>query len=296
MNLQRILAAFWLAGCFTAPSFAADNAVDVYLLSGQSNMQGNAKVADLPANVQKEIPGAFYWTGVAFEPLVVGKTKTSTRAGEFGPEIGFALKTATADRPVYLIKWSASGMPLHQGFNAAKWEGPDAGPNRTTFYPGEKTDDPNTGKLYKQMLSHFRAGLADLEKSGKKPAIRGFLWMQGEADAKNEVSATQYAASLKRLRARLAEDLKTDAALPMVFGQALPHEPAMDRFTHRKEIRQAMANADASSGKPEALPAVKMVSTDGYPLQKDTVHYDAAGQLRLGQSMAEAMKSLQAKP
>jgi hypothetical protein len=294
MNLLRTILSAWLIGCFAASASADHNTVDVYLFSGQSNMQGSGKIADLPADLPRELPGVFYWNGNAFEPLVIGKTKTGGRAETFGPEIGFAVAVARADHPVYLIKWAASGMPLHHGFNAAKWEGPNPGPNRTTFYPGEKADDPNTGKLYKQMLTHFRAGLAHLEKSGKKPAIRGFLWMQGEADAKNELSATDYGQSLKRLRSRLIEDVKAPADMPMVFGQVLPYEPALDRFTHRKEIRQAMANADAHSGTPAAQPHVKMVSTDGLPLLPDTVHYNAAGLLDLGKSMAKTLEAMAA--
>jgi hypothetical protein len=38
-----------------------------------------------------------------------------------------------------------------------------------------------------------------------------------------------------------------------------------------------------------------MVSTDGFGLLADTVHYDAAGQLRLGKAFAEAIKELAAE-
>ena len=35
-----------------------------------------------------------------------------------------------------------------------------------------------------------------------------------------------------------------------------------------------------------------MVSTDGMSLLKDTVHYDAAGQLKLGEAFARALQEL----
>lgn len=117
--------------------------------------------------------------------------------------------------------------------------------------------------------------------------------MQGEQDSKHELSATTYAASLRHLRQRLADDLKLQGPLPLVFGQVLPHEPALPRFTHRKEIRQQMAAADERSGKAEAIPLARMVSTDGFELLPDTVHYNAAAQLRLGYAFAEAMKDFQ---
>ena len=266
---------------------------DVWLLAGQSNMQGSGRVAELPADVPKTIPHSFFWNGKEFEPLVLGKTKTSNTADRFGPEAGFALAMATSAKPVYLIKYHASGMPLHHGINGGNWVGPQPGPNRRNFYPGEKAGDPNAGTLYRAMLSRFRDGIGHLAGAGKTPLVRGFLWMQGEQDAKHEVAAKSYAASLRRLKIRLGEDL--DTAFPMVYGQVLPHEPALPRFTHRVQAREQMAFADQGSGKPESISGAFMVPTDGFGLLSDTVHYDTAGQLRLGRAMAEAMLKAQGK-
>ncbi|MCC9606567.1 sialate O-acetylesterase [Blastopirellula sp. JC732] len=267
----------------------------VYLLSGQSNMQGSGRVADIPESVPREIPNAYLWNGKTFEPMVLGQTKLGANPNTFGPEVGFALKGATAEHPVYLIKYFASGMPLYHGWNGGKWEGTEPGPKRRNFYPGLTPDDPNVGALYQQMLSMYKKGLAELAAQGEEPQVEGFLWMQGEMDAKGEESAISYAANLKRLRDRLAADLKLDAELPMVYGQVLPHEPAAPRFTHRTETRQQMADADADSGKPEAIPNAKMVSTDGFEVLADTVHYSAKGQLQLGEAMAAAMQKLTQK-
>lgn len=277
-----------------AAAAAGAGDVDVYLFGGQSNMQGIGKIADLPADVTREPPNTFFWTGRTFEPLVVGTTTTSTRVGEFGPEIGFAT-ASPAERPRYLVKHAASGMPLHHGWNAAAWVGDPPAPKRRNFYPGERPDDPNQGTLYREMLARFRAGIAAVRQRGDTPAVRGFLWMQGEADAKHERSATDYAASLRRLRDRLAADLDLES-LPFAFGQVLPHERAMARFTHRREIRAAMAAADGRSGSPTAIPLARMVPTDGFGLLPDTVHYDAAGQLALGRAFAEALRNAAPAP
>ncbi len=274
------------------PLTTVGRTVDVYLLGGQSNMQGIAKIKNLSDTYAKTIPHSFFWNGTAFEPFVLGQTKTSTRVGEFGPELGFALAMATAERPVYLIKYHASGQPLHHGWNGNRWVGgkPDLG--RRNFYPGETPGDTHRGTLYTKMLKQFQAGICSLETQGHTPIVRGFLWMQGEQDSKNEVSATTYASSLKRLHRRLADDLDLKKPLPMVFGQVIPHEPPLARFTHRDEIRDQMAAADADSGRVEAIAWVKMVSTDGFGLRSDTVHYNAAGQLRLGKEFAAALKRL----
>jgi len=271
---------------------ATGRTVDVYLLGGQSNMQGIAKIRNLPGKYAKikVIPHTFFWSGTAFEPFILGQTKTSTRVGEFGPELGFALAMATAEHPVYLIKYHASGQPLHHGWNGNRWLGGEPAPDRRNFYPGEKPGDGNQGILYAKMCEQFRAGIGALKKQGHSPVVRGFLWMQGEQDSKNEVSATSYAASLKRLHRRIAEDLDLEKPLPMVFGQVIPHEPPLARFTYRDEIRDQMAAADAASGRPESIEGVTMVSTDGFGMCSDTVHYNAAGQLRLGKEFAVALK------
>lgn len=289
MPLVRLYA---LLAVLSSATIAAADRPQVYLLSGQSNMQGSGRVADIPDSVPREIPHAYLWNGKAFEPMVLGETKLGANALTFGPEVGFALKTATAEQPVYLIKYFASGMPLYHGWNGGKWAGTEPGPKRRNFYPGLTPDEPNVGVLYQQMLARYRQGLAELAKQGEDPQVKGFLWMQGEMDAKGAESAITYAANLKRLRDRLAADLKLDSELPMVYGQVLPHEPAAPRFTHRTETRQQMAEADADSGKPAAIPNAKMVSTDGFDVLADTVHYSAQGQLQLGEAMAAAMRKL----
>lgn len=272
---------------------AAAAEVDVYLLGGQSNMQGIGRLADLPADVPREPAQTFFWNGRTFEPLVVGTTRTSARPDEFGPEIGLAAGLMGDGPSRFIVKYAASGMPLHHGWNAAEWVGDPPAPKRRTFYPGERPDDPNQGTLYRDMLARFRAGITAVKERGAEPVVRGFLWMQGEQDAKHEQSAGAYAASLRRLRDRLASDLGLES-LPMAYGQVLPHEPPLPRFTHRQTIRAAMAAADARSGTPEAIPQARMVSTDGFGLLPDTVHYDAAGQIALGRAFASAIRALSA--
>ncbi len=256
-------------------------------------MQGVGKISDLPESLPKEVPYTYFWNKREFEPLVLGTTKVSTRILDFGPEIGFGLQTATAVCPVYIVKYYASGMPLHRGWDGNNWIGDNAAPGRRNFYPGESSKDLNTGTLYAAMRSEFQSAVKHLSDAGLTPTVRGLLWMQGEQDSKHHVSASSYAASLNQLRKRLAEDMAADNDMPLVFGQVLPHVPAMERFTHRNEIRAQMAACDSESGKPERMKNTAMVSTDGLSLNSDTVHYDAAGQLALGRAFGNAMKKLQ---
>lgn len=272
--------------------FAAE--VDLYLFGGQSNMQGIGKIARLGEEVPKGIPHAFYFNGKTFESLILGRTRTSTRAGEFGPEVGFALEIASPERSVYLVKDHHSGMGLHHGFDGGKWVGGGPAPSRRNFYPGTNAEDANQSLLYRLMLESYRAAIARLEKEGHDVHLRGWVWMQGEQDAKHKVAARSYALNLKRLRRRLAEDLGLSKAadLPLVFGQVLPHEPAAARFTHREALRKEMAKADGESGSGKAIVRSRMVATEELGLLPDTVHFNAAGQLALGRRFARALTGL----
>lgn len=277
---------------------ASHTAADVYLLGGQSNMQGSGKLADLPEEQLEPLRNIFFWNGKTFEPLIPGKIPHGKK-GRLGPEIGFATEMAKIGRTVFLIKHSASGMPLDAGWNGgsadnSSWKGDPPAPNRATFYPGLSPKDPARGKLYKKMLSHYQAGIAALKKEGCQVNICGFVWMQGEQDSKVELSAGRYAQSLKRLRDRLAEDLGFDKGeeLPFVFGQVLPHTPALERFVCRDTIRAQQTAADMNSGSNEAIPNALMVSTDSFPLNNDTVHYNAVGQILLGTAFAKKLIEL----
>lgn len=268
---------------------------EVYLLAGQSNMQGLGQLKELPSDAQRPPAKILFWNGTTFEPLNPGKTKLSSRPGEFGPEIGFAAEMAAKkpEHPIYLIKFYIGGQPLHYGWNGPKWIGGKPGPNRKTFYPGTGPEDPNIGLHYRRMQAMFEKALATLNKNKIAYKVRGVAWMQGEADSKNKTSASEYASMLRLLKSRLQQDLK-NRNLPLVYGQVLPYSPPLERFVCRDEIRRQMQEADGRSGKPQAIPGAWMVSTDDFPLRVDHVHYNTEGQLRLGKAFAKTMIEAQA--
>ncbi|HPS00134.1 MAG TPA: sialate O-acetylesterase [Candidatus Sumerlaeota bacterium] len=261
--------------------------VDVYVLAGQSNMQGTAKVKGLPAAFNRPMPNVFFWTGAAFEQLLPGKTKTSAREDEFGPELTFAATMASyhPGRLIYLIKYNAGDAALHEGWNGDNWEGGAAKPGRQNFYPGEGPDDPNAGMQYLNLRNLVRTALENLKKTTLPFQVRAIVWMQGEHDSKQQESALAYSANLARLKRRIEEDLGC-GPVPLVYGQVLPYEPALTRFVARREIRASQQVAHCLSGQPAAIRGAWMVPTDGMPLLPDTVHYAPLGQAMLGEAFA----------
>ena len=269
------------------PAIAAD--VDVYLLGGQSNMQGQGNIADLTGDQRQFSNEVYFWNGTQFEPLVVGKTRTSNRPERFGLELSFAREMAKRGGPIYLVKYSASGMPLHRGWDRNTWKGGEPSARLVNFYPGTKPGDPAQGALYLKMIQRFTDAIASLEKQGHNPKIKAFLWMQGEQDSKHEVSATTYAKSLADLFQRVKADAKAPD-MKLVYGQVLPYENALERFTHREQIRAQMTAADARSGMPESIADAFMVTTGDCSLKRDKVHHDSAGYWKLGQKFADALQ------
>jgi hypothetical protein len=267
--------------------------VDVYLLGGQSNMQGLGDLSELTPAQLTPPTNVFYWNGSGFVPLVPGTTITSS-AGNFGPEIAFATQVAKPGRKAYLIKEYNSGKPLDSGWDDQTWVGDPPVPNRVNFYPGTNATDVNQGTLYKnELLPMYQAGIQAIIAQGGTPVIRGLIWMQGEQDSKTNISAGRYAANLKRLRDRLANDLglPNPTNLPVTFGQVLPFTPPAPRFVCRDLVRVQQAAADMFSGLPEAISHCRMVSTDGYPVySSDLVHYTTAGQLMLGTAFAQGLQ------
>lgn len=262
----------------------------VYLLSGQSNMQGSGTLEELTDEQRATIPEALYWNGRTFEPLTPGTTKLSANLERFGPELQFARRLAEANPgdPFYIVKYAASGQPLDYRLSSQEWQGDTYGPGRSNFYPGKNDDDPNAGTRYRQMIKSMRGALAWLREHEPDFQVSGFLWMQGEADGKHEIPAKDYAANLRYLHERLMEDLAIPPC-PMIYGQVLPYSPPAERFTHRDEVRQSMANADRASGHPDSYEWAYMISTDDIALKDDTVHYSSEGLFELSDRFYDAL-------
>lgn len=280
-----------LAGCFVVKA----ESVDVYILSGQSNMQGIGKLKNLPDTYKQPRKSCYFWNGKTFELLVPGKTKSSAKLTDFGPEIGFSyiMEQMRPTRKTYIVKYFASGQPLHYGWNRNKWVNDEKAEKRWNFYPGDKQNDSKIGLHYKSLKDKFTKALKHLKDENIDYEIKGFVWMQGEQDTKNPLSAGEYAKCLKQLKTILEKDVKAAEPLPMVFGQVCPHEPALPRFTNRSELRQSQTDAHYKSGHSDSIPEAFMIPTEGMPLQKDTVHYNAEGQILLGQEMALKMIRMQ---
>ena len=201
--------------CLAATVFVQAAPTKVFVLVGQSNMEGHARVetidyiGDDPATVPllKRMRGPDGKNAIADGAWISYMTGSGEKNGEgfgllstgygsrqdptkdgnkIGPEYTFGL---TMDRhykePVLLIKAAWGGKSLNYDFRS-----PGAGPYPRTPNDLEKNRNPldKSGHYYRLMLAHVRQVLADPKRvcpaydPKEGYVIAGFIWLQGFND------------------------------------------------------------------------------------------------------------------
>ncbi len=227
--MTRFLFATLIAFAATSSVFAGDS-VKVFILAGQSNMQGHGKVdAEPKANGGK---GSLEWlvnnseASPKFKQLVDSDGKWIARddvqiwylgrkgslapgfgfrEGYIGPELGFGQVVGDAfEEPVLLIKLAWGGKSLAKDFRP-----PSSG--------GE------VGPYYKDVLKLTKEVLRDAKTlfpqfAGRKLELVGFGWHQGWNDRVNQGFNDQYEQNMANFIRDIRKDLATPN-LPFVIAE-----------------------------------------------------------------------------
>ena len=197
---------------------ASAKPLKVFILAGQSNMEGHAKVETFDyigedpatATLLQQMRGAdgqarvcdhvwiSYFTGSGdangegFGKLTSGYGSRQNPAeddGNIGPEFTFGLTMDQAlDEPVLIIKTAWGGKSLCYDFRP-----PSAGPFPRSQADVEKGRNPEaqSGQYYRLIMEHVKRVLGDIrrvcpayeEKQGFE--VAGFVWLQGWNDMVN---------------------------------------------------------------------------------------------------------------
>ena len=213
---------FCLCSCSRQQQEPKEKPINVFVLAGQSNMEGNTQFDDGDGkhylqdglaelnidesvdNLKQGIPEVqtSYYIGPAFDPSdrhgsneednIAGKflpTVLGMGAGDvkdqFGPEVGaaYVLKEyASEDEPIYFVKAAYGGSSITSNWNINSESG-----------------------LYQSHLVKFLQNNLKLieEETGEKPVVKGLLWHQGENDARN---GNTYKENLSALVSRFRSD------------------------------------------------------------------------------------------
>jgi fibronectin type 3 domain-containing protein len=173
------------------------------------------------------------------------------------------------------------GVGLDSGWSGNTWLGDPPGPSRGNFHAGTNASDPNIGNAYAAMLSAWQNSISNIEGDYE---IKGIIWVQGEQDAKNEISASRYASSLDNLIARLHEDVGLAAASVPFYYTSMES----NSFPYRSILRTQQLAADKDSGDALSIVNAKRVDASGLAY-KDNVHYTTESQTELGQRLANVV-------
>lgn len=219
--------------------------IKVFVLAGQSNMEGKAKVALAEYQAKQPATQALYqpfrkgdkWIERSDVWFKYFATKGNLTVGYgttkcIGPELGFG--TVVGDHyeeQVLLIKTAWGGRSLYRDFRS-----PGAGLPAAKVL-GKMVDDlkkrmPNAtledvkkqfGSSYREMILEVNETLTNLkthfpEYKGQGYEIAGFIWFQGWNDMINADATAEYTKNLDHFIRDVRKDLRAEK-LPFVIGE-----------------------------------------------------------------------------
>ncbi|MBT2623276.1 sialate O-acetylesterase [Chryseobacterium sp. ISL-6] len=278
------------------PALLFSQKIRVFILAGQSNMNGFGYNKDLPDDLKSfkevyifqgnSVPDGDLNGGIGkWEVLKPGNGtgfKTDGRinilSDRFGLELSLAkrLKELFPNDKIALIKYAREGTSID---SLAKgdfgcWDSDFHGKNGINQYD-------NFLKTVKNAFSE-----TDIDGNGKKDEIvpSGILWMQGEGDAGySEEIADHYYDHLKILMNQIRATLRTDD-LPVVIGKISDSgKDKTGKVWPTGELVQYAQEKFVKNNKNSAI----VRSTGKYNYGNDPWHYDSAGYIDLGKSFAE---------
>lgn len=229
-----------------APSPAAEpRPVVVFILAGQSNMVGHAKLSLLnyqatqpaTADLYRHLRKGDRWVerDDVFIKFLDRSGKLTVGYGarnSIGPELEFG--TVVGDRlsePVLLIKTAWGGRSLYRDFRPPSAGLPPAAVLAKLLAEQRKRRPATTeeevkapfGASYRAMLEEVNGTLADLGKhfpalAGRKHELGGLIWFQGWNDMINAEATAEYTTNLTHFIRDVRKDLKSPK-LPVVIGE-----------------------------------------------------------------------------
>ncbi len=201
--------------------------IDLFVLAGQSNMQGwqgNAENYPVdPNGIDKRI--RFYWVTPQFSNSEGKWTSMQAQGGifpkgHFGPEVTFGRLLLNDGYNIAVFKYSLGSTSL-----AYDW--------RT---PGENG-------MYDQMVAELKKAVTLLCEQGHKVTFRVLVWIQGESDAESKELADEYGDKLKLLIDHFRMEVAKESRLPIILGVDEQHT-WIKAFPKVLEAQQQIAKED----------------------------------------------------
>lgn len=285
MRIAALLLGLLFVGAAASPESLAAPPVKVFILAGQSNMEGKAKLSLLEYQAKDPATAKLFahWRdGDKWREREDVSIKFLDRQGKLtvgfgspnciGPEMEFG--TVVGDRyeePVLLIKTAWGGRSLYRDFRSPSAGLPADEVLEKSLVELKKKNDKSTlddvkkpyGAAYRDMLAEVRQTLADLPKyapagAGQEYELCGLIWFQGWNDMISAEYTAEYTANLKHFIRDVRKDLK-QPKLPIVIAQM-----GVDGDHPSEGIRKFKAAQAAVLDDDEFKSGVALVKTDAY--------------------------------
>ncbi len=271
------------------------NTVKVFVLAGQSNMEGKAanELLESQANDPqtseqfKHLRANNQWivrddVFIKFLERHGGLTIGYGSPNKTGVELEFGNTMGDHfDEPVLLIKAAWGGHSLYQKFRSPssglpsdqalqleleqaqnRVKGDNEKNNRNNPLPTMEEIKEVYGSSYRNMMNEIQETMANYETlfpelNGKKLEFTGFVWFQGYNDMFGDAAPNEYEANMKRFIIDVRKDLNAPN-LPFVIGALGQNgsKPAEGGMRQVAEAQMAMNNV------PEFAGTVKTIRTD----------------------------------
>jgi Carbohydrate esterase, sialic acid-specific acetylesterase len=299
-SLKNLIASLSIGVCLAVPAQGAATAgtVKVFILAGQSNMEGHATVECLEyqatkgknkdefafcrnANGWVERDDVFIDYLGRRGKLTVGYGAPG-RQPNIGPELGFGFTVGDKyDQPVLLIKTAWGGKSLGRDFLPPSVGLPSAETLKAELQKTRKRKPNLTmdelkagyGAYYRLMISEVKTSLAETDRRfpelvGRRPEICGLVWFQGWNDMINRAYTAAYTHNLVAFIRDVRRDLNVPK-LPVVIGQM-----GVGGMDNVKAKNQAFRNAEAAVLKVKAFKGNVALVKTGLYWDKDAAALD----------------------
>jgi hypothetical protein len=249
---------------FSSPTAQADN-IDLFILAGQSNMQGwRSDAKSYPVDRQQldtRIP--FYYETVGYgSSQQQWETLTAQpghfRSGHFGPEITFGRSLLKTGHTPAIYKYSLGGSSLKLDWKA----------------PGQKG-------IYDNMIASLKSAINNLKAQGHTVTPRAIIWIQGESDADTEQLATEYYWHLRKMLHHLRANVLRDRFIPVILSVDEQH-PRVQQNPQVVDAQIRLAMED------DSITFVSMVGLEKY----DVTHLTAKGTIAQGKRIFKAYQQI----
>lgn len=279
----------WVAIALLASLPTVAHAVDktkpvkIFILAGQSNMEGKAKLtlldyqAKQPAtkDLFQHLHKAGKWierddVWIRYHDLKGNLTAGYGSPKSIGPELEFGTVVGNHyAEQVLLIKTAWGCRSLYRDFRSPSAGLPPANVLDKMLADHKKKKPETTidhikrtfGATYRIMLHEVNSTLADLKKhfpdyAGQGYEVAGFIWFQGWNDMISADATAEYTTNLKHFIDDVRKDCKSPK-LPFVIG-----EMGVDGMNPSANVKKFKAAQAAVMNVPEFKGNVALVKTD----------------------------------